>query len=119
MQTRFLFSGGEVDVQAREYIEKRLERIGKLVPAVTECDVEVGETREDHKPLWRVEIMVKTPRNMFRAENATESIEASTDVAIDELEEQINKKKGKLRDLALRGLRSIKKKLTVDRTARF
>lgn len=116
MNTRFLFRGVDIDERTQEYVLKRLERIERLVDPVTECDVEIDK---DKKGKFRVEIMVKTPHNLYRAEETTESIEGSTDISIDELEVQIDKKKNRNRDLKIRGNRSIKKKLVVDQLARF
>ncbi len=113
---RFLQRGVEIDKRTGEYIEKRLTRIAKFVDPVTQFEVEIDR---DKKGLFRVEVMVKTPHNLYRAEEISESIEGSVDVAIDELEAQLAKHRGKNRDLKRRGLRSIKKKLVVDEAARF
>lgn len=116
MNTRFLFKGVEIDERTKEYILKRLVRIGKLVDKVTEFEIEVAR---DKKGKFRIEIMVKTPHALYRAEETTQSIEGSTDTVIDELEIQISKKKNKQHDLKLRGKRSIKKKLVFDKASRF
>lgn len=116
MNMRFLFRGLEIDKKTRDYILKRIERIEKLVDPVTIFEVEVSQ---DKKGKFRVEVMVKTPHDMYRAEETSESIEGSTDIVIDELEIQVAKKKNKLHDLKLRGKRSIKKKLVIDKAARF
>lgn len=116
MKTRFLFKGVDIDDRTKDYILKRLSRIEKLVDEATEYSIEIDQ---DKKGKFRVEVMVKTPHNLYRAEETTVSIEGSTDVVIDELEAQIDKKKNRNRDLKLRGNRSIKKKLTVDESARF
>ncbi len=116
MKERFLSKGVELDVRTKDYILKRLERIAKLVDPVSEFEVEIDL---DKKGKFRVEIMVKTPHNLYRAEETTTSIEGSTDIVIDELEGQINKQKNRSRDLKLRGKRSIKKKMVVDESARF
>lgn len=116
MNTRFLFRGVEIDDRTQTYIIKRLERIEKLVDPVSVFEIEV---EKDKKGKFRVEVMVKTPYNLYRSENTTESVEGSTDIDIDELEVQIDKHKNKSRDLKLRGGRSIKKKTVVDELARF
>ena len=116
MNMRFLFKGLEVETKTREYIVKRIGRIEKLVDKVTLFEIEISQ---DKKGKFRVEVMVKTPHETYRAEETSESIEGSTDIVIDELEVQIAKKKNKLHDLKLRGKRSIKKKLVVDAAARF
>lgn len=116
MKTRFLFKGVDIDERTKDYVVKRLGRVEKLVDPVTDFEVEISR---DKKNKFRVEIMVKTPHNLYRAEETSVSVEGSTDVVIDELEAQIDKKKNKNRDLKLRGNRSIKKKMTVDEAARF
>jgi len=115
MKMRFLFKGIEVEEKTREYIVKRIGRIEKLVDKATLFEIEVDQ---DKKNKFRVEVMVRTPHELYRAEEVTESVEGSTDIVIDELEVQIAKKKNKLHDLKLRGKRSIKKKLVVDKSAR-
>ena len=116
MNTRFLFKGVEIDGRTQDYILKRLERVTKLVDPVSEFEVEVGQ---DKKGKFRVEIMIKTPRDLYRAEETSVSVEGSTDIVIDALEIQITKLKNKHHDLKLRGQRSIKKKIVVDESARF
>lgn len=116
MNARFLFNGVEIDDRTQEYILKRLERVEKLVDPVSEFEIEVGI---DKKGKFRVEIMIKTPHDLYRSSNITESIEGSTDIVIDELEVQIAKQKNRNHDLKLRGQRSIKKNLVVDESARF
>lgn len=114
--TRYLVQGLELSAKTGEYIDKKLKRLAKLVDAVSRFEVEV--TR-DKKGKFRVEVMVKTPHNLYRAEEVSESVEGSTDVVIDELEGQLTKNKTKSRDLKRRGLRSIKKKVVLDKAARF
>lgn len=113
---RYLFKGVEIDDRTREYVEKRLQTIDKFLEHGQQVEVEIDL---DKKGKFRVEIMVKTPRNLFRAENTTESIEASTDLAVDELQAQINHMKDRLRTLKKRGAMSIKKKAVLDESARF
>ncbi len=114
--TRYLTKGLELDERTSEYIEKRLGRLKKLVDAVSQFEVEVDR---DKQGKFRVEVMIKTPHNLYRAEETTASIEGSIDIVVDELEHQLTKNKTKSRDLKRRGLRSIKKKLVVDEAARF
>ncbi len=114
--TRYLVKGLELDQKTGEYIDKRLKRLAKLVDTASRFEVEIDR---DKKGKFRVEVMVKTPHNLYRAEEVSESIEGSIDVVIDELEGQLAKKKTKSRDLKRRGQRSIKKKVVLDKAARF
>jgi ribosomal subunit interface protein len=113
---RFLFKGVTIDERTRNYIEKKLQTIDKFLENGQQVEVEIDL---DKKGKFRVEIMVKTPRNLFRAENISESIEASTDLGVDQLQDQINHLKDRLRTLKKRGAMSIKKKTVLDENARF
>ncbi|EKE18802.1 MAG: ribosome-associated factor Y [uncultured bacterium] len=113
---RFFFKGLEIDQTTREYIEKRLSTLDKFIDNIIKSEVEIDL---DKKGKFRVEVMVHTPRNMFRADNTTESIEASIDMVTDELQTQITHLKDKLRTLKKRGAISLKKKAVLDEGARF
>jgi putative sigma-54 modulation protein len=116
MNTRFLFKGVDIDERTRDYILKRLGRLEKLVDSVSEFEVEIERSKQGK---FRVEVMIKTPHNLYRAEETTESIEGSTDIVVDEVKGQLDKMRNKNHDLKLRGNRSIKKKLVLDESARF
>ena len=113
---RFLFKGLTIDNRTQEYIEKRLESLDKITDQILQIEVEIDL---DKKGKFRVELMAKTPHNLYRSEEITESIEGSTDIAIEELKAQILKNKEKAKDLKIRGKRSIKKGIVVDENARF
>jgi len=117
MKTRFLFQGVALDGKEMAYVAKRLMRIEKLVDPVSKLELEVNR---DKKGKFRVEVMVRVPRKgLFRAEETSESVEGSTDIAVDDIERQITEKKDKEGSLVRRGARSIKKKLTLDEKSRF
>jgi ribosomal subunit interface protein len=113
---RFFFKGVAVQQQTRDYIEKRLNTLDKFVDNILKSEVEIDL---DKKGKFRVEVIVQTPRNMFMADNTTDSIEASIDLVVDELQTQITHLKDKLRTLKKRGAMSLKKKAVVDEGARF
>lgn len=113
---KFFYKGVKIDSRTEEYIEKRLEPLHKLANKILNTEVEIDM---DKKGKFRVEIMVKTPYNLYRAEETTESIEGSADIAVNELKIQIKKDKDKRRTLILRGGMSIKKKASIDENARF
>jgi len=111
-----MFKGVKIDERTQNYIEKRLESIGKVNGKILQIEVEI---ELDKKGKFRVEIIVKTPKNLFRSEETTESIEGSTDIAVEEMKTQIIKDKERVKDLRIRGKRSIKKKVVIDEGARF
>lgn len=113
---RYLYRGVEVDERTKDYVEKRLMALDKFAENILQVEVEIDI---DKKGKFRVEVMVRTPRDLFRAENMAESIEAGVDMAVDELQDQIIHIKEKLTTLRERGARSIKKKMVIDGDARF
>ena len=113
---RFFFKGVEIDALQKGYIEKRLSTLDKFVDNIIKSEVEIDL---DKKGKFRVEVMLHTPRNMFRADNTTDSIEASIDLVVDELQSQVTHLKDKLRTLKKRGAMSLKKKTVLAEAARF
>lgn len=116
MQVRYLFQGVKVDVKTREYVQKKIEAVEKMLDDTVDAEIEFGK---DKKGFYRVEVMIKTPKDLFRSEQVSESIEGSVDIIEEELKEQIRHKKDKLATMARRGGRSIKKKMVIDGDARF
>lgn len=94
-----------MDTRTQEYILKRLERLEKLVDPVSKFEI---ETDMDKKGKFRVEVMIETPHHLYRAEDTTDSIEASIDMVVDELETQVIRHKEKMHDLKKEGAREFK-----------
>jgi len=116
MNTRYLFQGVSIDERTKGYIERKIESIEKLLEKTQDAQVEISL---DKKGKFRVEIMIKTPRDLYRSEETSESIEGSVDLIEEELKSQIRHKKEKRTTITRRGGRSIKKKMTLDENARF
>lgn len=113
---RIFFKGVKIDKRTEDYIRKRLATVEKILDKILRVEVEIDL---DKKGKFRVEIMAKTPYQLYRAEDTTESIEGSIDLAVEDLKQQISKDIGKIRTLRIRGKRSIKKKFAIDKNARF
>lgn len=113
---KFFFKGVKIDGRTREYIEKRLNSLNKLLEKILLIEVEIDL---DKKGKFRAEVMVKTPHALYRSEETTESIEGSIDIVENELKTQIGRDKKKIATLSKRGGRSLKKKIVLDKNARF
>lgn len=113
---RFFFKGLEIDDKTRDYIEKRIKTLDKFADKILRSEVQINL---DKKGKFWVEVIIQTPRNMFLANNATDSIEASVDLVVDELQNQITRLKDKLQTLKKRGGASLKKRVVIDENARF
>jgi ribosome-associated translation inhibitor RaiA len=106
----------DADETARKYAIKRLSEIAELFHKLSLFEVEVSR---DKKGFSRVEVNVKEPNKLHRAEKTSKSVGGSIDMVLEKLRTHIVKEKTKLSDLRKRGARSIKKKAVVDEAARF
>lgn len=113
---RLFFKGVKIDDRTEEYVRKRILSVNKLLDKILHIEVEIDR---DKKGKFRVEVMIKTPYELFRTEETSESIEGSIDIAMEELKVQIRKHEDRRRTLIKRGGRSIRKKYSIDKNARF
>jgi ribosomal subunit interface protein len=121
MNIRFLFKELKIDDRTENYVTEKIEKLRKFFRSLKE-DAEVSAEVEidlDKKGKFRVEVMLFTPYQKYRAEDTTESIEGSIDAVYEQLENQIMKDKERIITLQRRGGRSVKKKMVVDENARF
>lgn len=102
--------------QTKDYIVKRIQKMEKFLKKTMEYEVEVAT---DKKGLFYVELMIKTPRKLYRTTETSESVEGSTDMAVAEIQRQIVGDTERARDLRRRRARSVKKKIVIDAEARF
>jgi putative sigma-54 modulation protein len=106
----------KIDDRTRDYIIKRIQKMEKFLKKTLEYEVEVSM---DKKGKFYVEIMIQTPRKLFRVSEISESVEGSTDMAVEKLQSQIIREKNKSKELQKRRARSIKKKIVLSDEARF
>ncbi|MDQ1284292.1 MAG: Ribosomal subunit interface protein [Patescibacteria group bacterium] len=116
LNLRMHYNGLEIDDRTKDYIVKRIQKMEKFLKKSLEYEVEI---QMDKKGKFRVEVMIKTPYELYRAEEISESIEGSVDMAAECLQRQIVKDFDKMKDLQERGARSIKKKTVLSESARF
>ena len=113
---RMFFQGVKLDEREEKYVIKKLQAVEKVIKNISRIEVEIDYDKKKNN--FRVEVMIKTPRKLYRAEDTTESIEGSIDLVEESLKEQAKKDVGKIRTLKMRGRRSLKKKTVVDSGAR-
>lgn len=116
MNIRYLLKGIKINKRNEEYIEKRLKALEKFLDKILQSEVEINI---DKKGKFGIELMVHTPYKKYRVEEISESIEGAIDIAVADIKDQIAKDKGKIRTLKKRGRISIKKKMVLDKKARF
>ena len=116
MNVRYLLRGIKLNGKVEEYIEKRLKTLEKILDKILQIEIEIDI---DKKGKFRLELMAHTPHKKYRVEENSESIEAAIDIAVSDIKDQIAKDKGKIKTLKKRGRISIKKKMVLDKSARF
>ncbi|QQS61375.1 MAG: ribosome-associated translation inhibitor RaiA [Candidatus Moraniibacteriota bacterium] len=121
MNVQYLFEGVDVSARTRMYIEKKLEVVERVFvdAQIRELIIADVEIEKDKRGEYRVEIMLKTPKNTFRSENISDTIENAMDLGQEDLKRQIREVKEREAVLKKRGARSIKKKMVIDKDARF
>ena len=105
-----------LDDRTKDYIVKRLQKMEKYLKKAMEYEVEVSR---DKKGKFYAELMIQTPYKLYRAQEISESVEGSVDLAVEEMQRQVVRDADKIRNLRKRGARSAKKKINLDENARF
>jgi len=120
MKIKFLLGQREIPEEVRIYAKRKAEKTRRFLKEYNDqelfYEIEIGS---DKKGFWRVEVMIKTPHHLFRAEMADGNILRAIDEVEEALKRQIKKEKERLIDLQKRGGRSIKKKYALDKNSRF
>lgn len=82
----------EVTNALKEYVEKRVSKLGKYLDGIAEAQVTLTVEKGSH----RVEVTIPINSMILRGEEATQDMYASVDLVIEKLEKQVRKYKGKL-----------------------
>ncbi|BCV25484.1 ribosome hibernation-promoting factor, HPF/YfiA family [Gelria sp. Kuro-4] len=82
----------EITPALRDYVEKKMGKLPKLLDDITEATVTLGVERDRHM----VEVTVPVGGRLLRGEVASGDMYASIDMVIEKLEKQIEKYKTRL-----------------------
>jgi len=89
----------EVTETLRKYLEKKIGKMDRYLPTITEAYVELSRERtKSAKDSQRVEVTLKSNRAILRAEERSADIFAAIDAVVDKLHRRIERYKGKLYD---------------------
>lgn len=97
----------EVTPALKDYVQKKMNRIEKLIDSSSEQDVNV--TMSVTRGLHAVEVMIPLGAMLLRAEERSDDMYASIDLVIDKLEKQVEKFKHKLGPTAHRAKNEVAK----------
>ena len=93
---RYSFTGKNINISDRfkEKIAAKIDRISKLFPDETEAVVTLSKIKLDNK----IEVTVKLPKRILRAEVTKNDMNAAIDEVVDVLESQMTRYKRRLID---------------------
>lgn len=87
----------KVPERLEDYIRRKVPRAQRVLEDLKSCSVVVSELRNSHAPQYVVELTAKTGHGrVVRAETQAAEAFAAVDRAVDKLEAQVRKLKGKL-----------------------
>lgn len=97
MTIQFKGTGMELSESIKEYAEKRLHSLEKLLPESARLYVDLGKPSGHHKngDVFRAEMQCDVPGGLLRAEALSEDLYKSIDRAREDLDRQLVKRKEK------------------------
>ncbi len=99
MEIKYLFRDLKLNDYEKEYLEKKVARVEKLLSEYQGDEIRAEvEVEKDKKSFFRTEITIKTSHNHFRTDKRKKELFESIDVASDALMRQIRREREKLRD---------------------
>lgn len=116
MQINIKGTNMELTPAIKDYVEKKVTDLGKLISSLEEevvVNFEVAKTTNHHKlgPYFHADCLIKIDGEEFYASSDKEDLYQAIDDIKDIIFRDIKKNKNKKRDLFTRGARSIKKML--------
>jgi ribosomal subunit interface protein len=98
MNTRYLLNGLKLSEKEERYLNKRVSKVDKFFKECKNPDELMMEIdiKQDKKMFWMLEIMLKTPKQLFRVEKIGKTLSIATDEAMDALLKQLRRHKDKM-----------------------
>ncbi len=98
MNTRYLLNGLSLSQKEEEYLNKKVIKIEKFFKDCKDPDALRLEfdIKKDKKSFWTVEIMIKTPKDLFRVAKTGKTFMIATDETMDALMKQLRRHKDKM-----------------------
>jgi len=104
MKIRYLSNNIKLDEHEKKYLAEKIKKTEKLLSIYKENELSGEiEVNLDKRGFFRVEIMIKTPHNLFRVDKTGDALMSVADMVEEALMKQIRRKNEKMRDLQRRG----------------
>lgn len=110
MKINFTARHTEISSDMKEYCEKRLLSIEKVLDYSLEADLILSEEKYRHK----AEINVKTKGMTLNTVEETQDMASSLSLAFDHIEKRVKKEREKLREKKRRSIRHIREELDLS-----
>ncbi len=99
MNIRYLLNKNEISQREKDYIEKKINNWQKYLSSVTKSVLQAEvDLKLMANSFWQVELMLKTPRELFRVGKEGKELLEAFDLADASMQKQLRKKKSKLVD---------------------
>lgn len=98
---QIIIQGKNIDLTDRlhEYVEKKVERLDRYLPDITEARVELAtESARSAEHRQVAQLTLRTRGKILRSEERTDDIFAAIDAMLEKMHRQIDRFKGKRRD---------------------
>ena len=96
MNVKFHSVGFTTDVKLEEFIQKKLNKLDIIHDKIISADVYLKLDSHDHVKDKVVEIKLNIPGVTLFAEETSKAFEESTDLVLESIKRQLNKRKDKL-----------------------
>ena len=98
MNTRYLLNGLKLSPKEEEYLNKKVVKIEKFFkdckdPNALRLEIDI---KQDKKTFWTVEVMIKTPKDLFRVVKTGKTFMIATDETMNALMKQLRRYKDKM-----------------------
>lgn len=99
MGIRYLFGSVKLNDGEKEYIERKILKVEKLLrkekPEEVKINIEVGQ---DRRLFWKISVNLSTPKKSFRVSKKDSDLFKAVDVTEEALLKQIRRENERVRD---------------------
>jgi len=98
MNKKYLLNGLKLSDKEEKYLNSKVEKINKFFkdckdPSALRLEIDI---KQDKKMFWTVEVMLKTPKQLFRAEKTGKTFMIAVDETESALMKQLRRHKDKM-----------------------
>lgn len=98
MNTKYLFNSIKLNHKEQGHLDSKVQKIEKFFQGYKNPDelIVAIDINQDKKSFWRIEIMIKTPHELFRVSKEDREFKVAVDMTINALLTQLRRHKDKM-----------------------